>query len=309
MKYCFHNIKQNAARRKAQVKIFLPFHIDSGNRGCEGITRGTVSILDIQKENIHVLTHNKKEDIKTGLDRVVCLQELDHEFKLRIVKKAVGWVGFLLNKDIELMICFIRFMRQAYPGDIILITGGDLYCYPELEWQLRFVCQISKWRRCKLVLWGCSIDKKRLNKRLISHLKIYDQIYARETCTKMNLKDSGIKNIKQMCDPAFKLDAKPCCLPEGLEEGNVVGINISNYTNQKSYSMNTIFLKNILKLVKYILEETSFQILLIPHVLWKDQDDRILLKKIYRLYNNTGRILLLSSDNLSYCQIRYVISR
>lgn len=61
-------------------------------------------------------------------------------------------------------------------------------------------------------------------------------------------------------------------------------------------------------MVEYILSETQLHILLIPHVMWKDQDDRVVSKKL-RDYFGSDRISILDSEKLNYCQIRYVISK
>ena len=54
----------------------------------------------------------------------------------------------------------------------------------------------------------------------------------------------------------------------------VVGINLSNYV-MGGFALNTEFAKEEDDLIKHILLTTDNQILLIPHVLWKGQDDRI----------------------------------
>ena len=62
------------------------------------------------------------------------------------------------------------------------------------------------------------------------------------------------------------------------------------------------------KLINYILNHTNLNILLIPHVLWKGQDDREISNVILRKYNSS-RISVLNSDTLNYCELRYVISK
>ena len=52
------------------MKIYIPFHVGSGNRGCEGILRGTANILKLSKEDI------------LGLDRDQSDFELDQKLKL-----------------------------------------------------------------------------------------------------------------------------------------------------------------------------------------------------------------------------------
>lgn len=296
-------------KKKLHTKIFLPFHIDCGNRGCEGITRGLAYLLNIDRNNINVLTNDIEGDKKAGLNKIVCLHECRFRIGSTFLNMICDYLNKVLKKDVRLMLRFAVFMNEASQKDIVLITGGDLYCYPEIEWQLRWVCWLAKLRGCKLILFGCSIDEERLNSKLINHLKKYDGIYARECLTKKALIDKKIKRVEVIPDPAFHLEPSHCSLPDGFREGMVIGVNISNYTNQGSYSLNTIFGKNILVLFNYILEHSDLQIVLIPHVFWREQDDRVLLRKIYRHYSKNDRIFLLEGEELSYCQIRYVISK
>ena len=73
--------------------------------------------------------------------------------------------------------------------------------------------------------------------------------------------------------------------------------------------MNTSFGKQVQELIKYIIDKTDLNILLIPHVLWDAQDDRIVANNVYKLFQDTGRISLLDSDIYNYLQLRYIISK
>ena len=68
-------------------------------------------------------------------------------------------------------------------------------------------------------------------------------------------------------------------------------------------------MQQVLDLINYIIEKTSHQIMLIPHVFWNDQDDRIVCKKIKSICESNPRISILNSDMLNYCEIRYIISK
>ena len=48
-------------------------------------------------------------------------------------------------------------------------------------------------------------------------------------------------------------------------------------SNEKKQNMAYL---NYQKLIEYILKETNYGVALIPHVVWKDNDDREVLKKI-----------------------------
>ena len=75
------------------------------------------------------------------------------------------------------------------------------------------------------------------------------------------------------------------------------------------FDLNSTFAQEVDSLIRYILQSTDYQILLIPHVLWKGQDDRIISNLIKEKYDSHNRISILDSDNLTYSQIRYVISK
>lgn len=290
--------------------VFLPFHIGSGNRGCEAITKATVQLLGVDRRKIHVLTNERKEDRKVGIHKLVCLHEMSiHSEYPYGIRQVIKYLNQLLKIDLKLAMRFTAFLMQTHRGDIVFVTGGDLYCYPDIIWQLKWVSWLARIRGCNTILWGCSLEEQSMNKRMVCHLKKYDFIYARECLTKNNLEERNIKSVKLMPDSAFILESSPCQLPDGIGEEDIVGINVSSYTNANGYSMNTIFYKNMIHVMRHILENTKMSIMLIPHVFWDDQDDRILLKKLYRNFMHCGRVFLLNSEKLSYSQIRYAISR
>ena len=90
-------------------------------------------------------------------------------------------------------------------------------------------------------------------------------------------------------------------------EKDVIGLNLSNFV-VNSDDLSTGFGAEVNKLINYILNHTNLNILLIPHVLWKGQDDREISNVILRKYNSS-RISVLNSDTLNYCELRYVISK
>ena len=67
--------------------------------------------------------------------------------------------------------------------------------------------------------------------------------------------------------------------------------------------------KDIVSFVESVVYSSEKHILLIPHVMWLGQDDRIVCRMLYDKYKHTGRVHLLDSASLNYCQIRYVISK
>lgn len=290
------------------MKILLPIHLDSGNRGCEAITLSTVKILNIPKEQIIALSNNITLDKRLGLDKQVTLQTpppttIGFKIKRKLLR-------VLTRNDLRTTIytyqhTYLPFLKQASENDIMLSTGGDMMCYDNN--QVIYTNEVMASKGIKTVLWGCSIGKENLNHEKIKTLQHFSKIYARESLTAEVLTDLGLKNVATFPDPAFILKPESCHLPEIFSK-EVIGINLSNYV-VGDYSLETKFGNEIRKLIEYVLQETNLNILLIPHVLWEGQDDRIITNHIIDLYKNNSRVAALNSDLYNYCQLRYIISQ
>ena len=135
----------------------------------------------------------------------------------------------------------------------------------------------------------------------------FNLIYARESLTESFLKGLGLKNIYCLPDPAFVLKPEETALPKVFQQGDVIGINLSNFVIG-DFNLDTPFGSHIKELLDFILNETQLQVLLIPHVTWRGQDDRLVANNIKRLYSNNERVSVLCIDSINYCQIRYIIS-
>ena len=70
------------------MRVILPYHLGSGNRGCEGIVRGISNILGL-KENELVMFDISKYDLESdknvGLDKIGQL-EYDGRFGFNILR-------------------------------------------------------------------------------------------------------------------------------------------------------------------------------------------------------------------------------
>lgn len=159
----------------------------------------------------------------------------------------------------------------------------------------------------RTILWGCSIGKENLTPEKVETLGHFSLIYARESLTAEMLKGLGLENVVLCPDPAFILEPEVCSLPDAFGK-DVVGLNLSNYVLGED-GLDTPFGKEAVKLVEYILTQTDLNILLLPHVLWKGQDDRLAAAAVQEHFKGEPRITVLDSDKLNYCQLRYVISR
>ena len=181
-----------------------------------------------------------------------------------------------------------------------------MLCYGDNE--VNYITNYLWSKNIKCVLWGCSFGKENLTEEKKKVLGHFTLITARESMTYHYLKDElKLNNVYLYPDPAFVLLPEKCSLMKCFSR-NLVGINLSNFVGG-NIDISTLFGKNIINLLNYILEMTEYDIVFIPHVFWDGQDDRIACAQYYEIFKNSSRVHLLDSEKLNYCQIRYAISK
>ncbi len=189
--------------------------------------------------------------------------------------------------------------------------GGDNYCYPEMVKDLVLSHNVFKKLGMKTVLMGCSVEPDTVP-GLIPDLNSYDMIIARESITYEGLIKGGVNEKKlRLCpDPAFTLPVIKTELPSVFADRKVIGLNVSPMVQGKE-SGSGITMDNYRELIKYILSETEYGIALIPHVVWKNNDDRIPLKQLYDEFDGDGgnrdRITLVTDHDAP--SIKYIIGK
>ena len=292
------------------MKIYFPIHLDGGNRGCEAIAKGTAEILGLPKEQLIGLCRNIELDKRLKVDDYVTLwNQKSHlkDFYNRLIRKCMSIMGVAPSKikDMAYHQHYGIFLDQIMQNDILFSTGGDMMCYDDNE--VVYTNNYLHKKGIKTILWGCSIGKNNLTPAKIETLRKFSFIYARESLTADMLhRELGLTNVVTFPDPAFILKPQKCFLPPCFEK-DVIGLNLSNFV-VNSDDLSTGFGAEVNKLINYILNHANLNILLIPHVLWKGQDDREISNVILRKYNSS-RISVLNSDTLNYCELRYVISK
>lgn len=281
-------------------------HGGSGNHGCEAIVNATCNMIpDIPTL---LVTNSEKEDKSYSLG---ALCEILQERKIDEHFLAHVWyyVWRAVFHDPE---SFMRYRFKAVLGKnlapLYLSIGGDMYCYGILRKEAMLANRVFNKAGAKTILWGCSIEPELLkDAALVEDMKRYALITARESITKKALNDAGvIENVKLFPDPAFTLKPQELALPEGFVEGKMIGINISpmivDYEKEKG-----IAIANYKKLVDYILRTSDNSVALIPHVVWKNNDDRRTLAELYSGYENNPRVILF--PDMPCGNIKYVVSK
>lgn len=294
------------------MKYYFPIHLDGGNRGCEAIARGSAILLDEPASNLIGYCRDIELDTRLGLAEKLTLVPCRRESWL--IDRLLALASKAIPTDVTLakrqLYPYKSFLRMITKDDTVLFTGGDMLCYDNYD-----IIFTNNWlheRGVRTILWGCSMGPENQTKRKLETLFNFSLIYTRESLTYDYFQSLGLKNLCVMPDPAFVLQPQPFELPSYFKENDLVGLNISKYVTG-GMTMNSRFGKELINLIGHILKETTFHILLVPHVTWnvggENQDDRQMAQIIRKHFGNPERLHILDIDNLNYCQIRHAISK
>ena len=278
-------------------RYFIYNHGGSGNHGCEALVR-TVLKLFQEEQTIFVLSEAMQQDIRYGIDSCAPIAPATAPYSKLTPAFADAYLTLKTKGDYIKMdvLPYRKAIRRLSAGQIELSVGGDIYCYEDYQKFIRLHKMIAD-RGCKSVLLGCSLEKSLFDdSAFMEDMKRYDYISAWESLTYEMLQSAGLKNIGLTPDSAFTLDALKLPLPEGFVEDNTIGINLSPLVVRKE-SEKGIVLENFIRLIRYILENTDCSVALIPHVVWKSNDDREVLKQLYQAVNCPERVVLIGDHN------------
>ena len=294
-------------------KILIYQHQSSLNHGCEALVYTISEQIKSKCKDSKVLlaSYYKKDDDKysfPNVDEII-------ENKLWLRRFTFPWFIYqvdlrtLNNKKIQEMFMFCRpCYENAKSADVCVAVGGDTYCYNKGKehWPLeRKIKKIGK----KMMLWGCSIEPDDIPGEMEQHLSNFDIITVRDPISYEALKKSKVKSQVYRCaDPAFLLGTENCDLPEGWEEGTMVGLNFSPMVmgNVQAKDETRYAVQN---LMDHVLNASDDKIILIPHVRLSFSDDITELRPLYEKYKGTGRVFLVDDLSLNARQLKYIISK
>lgn len=281
-------------------RLLMYMHAGSGNHGCEAIVN---SVCHMVKEKVTLLSYYGEEDEKYSL-KDLCQIVGERRFEEHKLAHVLYYGYRKITGDKE---SFIRYrygdIMKGKTAPLAISIGGDNYCYDNMLSDLRLANSVFNRKGVRTVLLGCSIEPELLKREdIVADLMGYHTIIARESITYEALKDmvkeqdGGIEGRKRMpqilCypDPAFTLQKRELPLPEGFAEGNTVGINVSPMI-QDNEKESGITMECYEALIQYIIENTGYQIALIPHVVWARNDDRKPIHTLYEKFKDTGRVV------------------
>ena len=278
-------------------EMFIYNHGGSGNHGCEALVRTVCNLLG-DGVKMRLYSENPQEDYHYDLHKYAKIEAAMRRFSRFSLSFLRAYVLFKITHNYFYMdiLPYRKALRTIRKNMVEISVGGDIYCYDDYP-KFIMLHQLLDKKGCKSVLLGCSLDEKLFEDvSFVEDMRRYDYISARESLTYRLLKNTGLKHIGLTPDSAFTLSAEYLPLPENFQEGNTVGIHISPLIMAKE-SERGIVLKNCEMLIVNILETTDCSIALIPHVVWKDNDDRTALNLLYDKFAHMGRVVRINDCN------------
>jgi polysaccharide pyruvyl transferase WcaK-like protein len=292
-------------------KIVLYGHAGSGNHGCEALVRTTYDIFRKAgyEKDLTVSTLDETRDRKYGVPAEKLIQN-SFSYQVSLLYRVMckihpNFLGIQNRKARRDYRPFFDYVRNNREDTLYVSIGGDNYCTRRPTWlyETNHVVDHSGYPR---ILWGCSVEPATISNQMVQDLNGYQVLVTRESITYQALKEKCSTKVVLYSDPAFVLPVEEMTLPEGFEEGNTIGINISPVI-VRSETVSGMTMRNYKALIQHILDTTSMKIALIPHVTIPEDNDLEVLRQLYEAFASTGRVVMVG--DASCTQLKYAISR
>ena len=274
------------------MKYFLFNHEGSKNHGCEAIVRGSMNIIENSDEKAEFVlsSYNPSDDKIINNITVKAAKTRD----LTKVEKLIAAVDLKINNSetYALQKMYSPIVSDAEDCDVCLSVGGDTYCYGDNH-GIQVLTRELKKRGKKTVLWGASIGAEDLSERKLESLRDFDAIFTREPITYELLKANGANdNIYLFSDPAFCMERVEVEPIDGFTRENTLGFNISPLVASGDPRKKEI----AEDFLRFVFENTTMKVLLVPHVVEENNNDYDFMKPIFEKFEHTGRIAILPPD-------------
>ena len=274
------------------MKYFLFNHVGSLNHGCEAIVRGTVNIVDNADKNAQFVLSSFAPETDSGITEVE--KRTFAVRQLSFMEKLVSAFNIKVrhSEEYALRKMYSDITAQAQDCDICVSIGGDTYCYGDNHGIQVLTRELKKSGK-KVVLWGASIGEEDLSEEKLQSLKDFDAIFTRESLTYELLKNKNAnENIFLNPDPAFCMERDDVKLIEGFTKENTLGLNVSPLVE----GYNPEITKVTSDFIRYVLENTTLNFLLVPHVVEKGNNDYEYMTQFYEQFKDSGRVEILPPD-------------
>lgn len=296
------------------------------NHGCEAIVKGTVNILDEYFENTEYVNatifSSKQEFLNQSSteknDKVNTDAIFGYKYNETKMEKLIAKIGRKIRYHVNTckvsQLDDIKKHLEVKPKAIISV-GGDNYSldygYPD---RFTTIDRFAYENNIPLVIWGASIgpftQDKVYERKIAKHLNQAQAIFAREDKTVDYLKSIGVENnVYRICDPAFHL---PCIMPKDdtkfIISDNAIGFNVSPLMPKYCGVSKEQFIKRTVEIINDLLDKTTAEIYLIPHVNIVSKSDFDLMYEVYSELKINDRVVLVGKD-YDACELKWIISQ
>ena len=294
------------------MKVIMSPHAGCYNHGCEAIVRSTVSMLNLSKDNAILYSSDTENDTQFGMDRICRLvknESVQRRLSVLLSKYFALKERILAgDRDLEEISYKHKKALMDRKNLIHLSIGGDNYCYPGMQQIVSEHIKLFSYNDIPSILWGCSFEESLITDKVIEELKKYVAITARESLSYQMLLDKGIKDNVILCsDPAFTLPREQVdCFAPLFNKTECIGINISALMGRFNAYPDATY-RNIKSLLEYLLKNTDYSIILIPHVRQTGNDDIVPSRQLADTFKNE-RIHIVE-ENYNCMQLKYIVSK
>lgn len=297
-------------------KIMISVNAALNNRGSEALINGLIMICKKTYPKSVILLTSSEVDFENKADIPNVNQYIDkniYKSNRSIVRYILAFMRRIPSlKKLSAEVRHKKALAASKKSELIIVIGADNYdkSYKMFNSLHTLNELFKKYSKAKLLLFNCSLEEEHIDNEVVEDMKLFDAVTTRESITLKNFqKYLNQDKVHYFPDPAFVLKPEPCKkLPEGWEDGDMVGINLSNLIVSEKYGSNqNVVLNSYYELLNYILNDTKLKIVLVPHVM--KGADLSMLKLLYDKFKESGRVLLVDDESLKSTELKYIISK
>lgn len=284
------------------------------NRGSEALVRGTIQIVKKHIPDSQIVLSSGEESFGPhlnidGVDKYVRRQSYYSGFSVnRLASNILRRIFH--NEDAADRFKYKNLLKECKDADLVIVSGGDNYDKSYGMYKLMHSVNkaIRETSKAKMVMYDCSLAENEITEDVKEDFSLFDAVTAREKDTyeafKKHLPDM---HICYFPDPAFVMESQKTDLPTCFLQNKVVGINLSTMAVETQYgSDKSAVLQAYVQMVDWMLENTKYNILFIPHVM-RGLDLKV-LRELYSEFAENDRVYLLDNEELNAKELKYIIS-
>ena len=285
------------------------------NRGSEALLRGTIDIVKKSIPDSKIVLCSGEESFGAHLNIPnvdTYVRRQSYYNKLSINRFLSNFYGKILhNRDAADKVKYKYLLRECRDADLVIVSGADNYdkSYHMFNLMHSVNKAIRENSKARMVMFDCSLAADEIDDNVKKDFAMFDAITAREQDTYEAFKKAfPEKSVYYFPDPAFVMEKEAVDLPQGLIAGKTVGVNVSSMVTEEHYGSNSnTVLQAYISMVKWILQNTEYNVMLIPHVM-RNLDLKV-LRKLYEHFADEERVFLIENEELNAAQLKYLISQ